>query len=92
MSKNQRFGQRKLAVIRSDVGSFCVPSFSYCVRDISRSNIPSAQGTVLSDVFRSYDDARSALEALLGHELPQQTGMGWSKGKCAWLEGRRRGV
>ena len=79
MSAGKRFGQRKMAVVRSDVGSYFVPEVSFRVVDISRTNIPSEQGTVLSDVFRSYADARAALEALLGHKIYDPPGCGWGK-------------
>ena len=88
MSKKQNVGQRRLAVVRRDEGSYLVPEISFSVVDISRTNIPSAQGTVLSDVFSSYEDARAALERLLGHKIYDPPGLGWGKGRCAWFEGR----
>ena len=89
-SKQQNVGQRRLAVIRRDSGTYFVPEVSFRVVDISRTNIPSAQGAVMSAAYRSYEAARAALERLLGYSLPQEQGLGWSHGRCAWFEGRKR--
>ena len=58
-----------------------MPEVSFRVVDISRTNIPSAQGAVMSAAYRSFDDARSAMEGLLGYALPEALGRGWAHGR-----------
>ena len=85
-------GQRKLAVLKRDAGNYLSPSISFFVADISKLHVPANEGQVLAGGFATFEAARAELERLVGKALPQDQGLGWSHGRCAWFEGKRRDV